>query len=189
MNVMHQYKFGLLTTTLLLLSACGSISKTTTADIPVTEAQPTVIDPQPQPQPAEVDIPVEIERVEEPVKTPEPPSPVVVAEPVKRSPAVVSLLASADKQHESGDYHSAQNTLQRAQRIAPRDPEVYYNLAETHMQLETYALAEQVALKGVSLVQGQNKQLKRFWNLIADIRLRAGNPTGAEQAHRNAEKY
>lgn len=111
------------------------------------------------------------------------------AKPFKRSPAVLALLKNASKQRQKGDYRSAQNTLQRAQRIAPRDPQVYYELARTHMELETYALAEQVALKGASLVQGQPAEQKKFWNLIAEIRLQSGNAKGAEQARQRANRY
>jgi predicted Zn-dependent protease len=84
---------------------------------------------------------------------------------------------------------SAQNNLQRAQRIAPRDPKVYYSLAQTHMSLEDYDLAEQVALKGVSLSSGNQVLLKRFWQLITEIRLRAGDVSGAEVAKLRAQKY
>ena len=73
--------------------------------------------------------------------------------------------------------------MQRAQRIDPSDPEVYYSLAFTHMELEDYDLAEQVALKGVSVAQGNNTELKRLWNLLAKIRLRAGDPAGSAGRH------
>ena len=103
--------------------------------------------------------------------------------------AVIALLDSALKQSRQGDLHSAQTSLQRAQRIAPRDPEVYYALANTHRDLHDYVLAEQVALKGVSIVQGQPVQLHRFWNLIADIRTESGNINGARKARQTANRY
>ena len=117
-----------------------------------------------------------------------PVSPSVIA-PSKQNTAVVALLNSAQQQKRDGDLRSAQTSLQRAQRIAPRDPEVYYALANTHRDLQDYALAEQVALKGVSIVQGQPTQLKRFWTLIADIRSDAGNFSGAEKAEAMANRY
>jgi len=112
-----------------------------------------------------------------------------VIEPSKQSAAVVTLLDSAQQYKQDGDLRSAQTSLQRAQRIAPRDPEVYYALANTHRDLEDYALAEQVALKGVSIVQGQPTQLQHFWTLIADIRSEAGNLSGAEKAKEMANRY
>lgn len=107
----------------------------------------------------------------------------------QQSPAVVALLSDAEQSRDAGDYRAAQGSLQRAQRIAPRDPEVYYSLAETHMQLEDFGLAEQVALKGVSVAQGNTSQLRRLWQLLAKIRLRAGDPEGSRQAELKAGQY
>lgn len=122
------------------------------------------------------------------------PEPQVSSEPApqpqpQQSSAVIALLDNADQSRAAGDYRSAQGSLQRAQRIAPRDPQVYYSLSQTHLELEDYDLAEQVALKGVSLVQGNSDQLRNFWNLIAKIRLRAGDADGARQAEIKANRY
>ena len=121
-------------------------------------------------------------------KTIVPVSPSVI-QPVQQNTAVIALLNSAKSNTQQGALRSAQITLQRAQRIAPNDPEVYYVLAQTHLELEDYALAEQVALKGVSLAQGQASQLRRFWTLIAEIRTAAGNTQGAKKARDTASKY
>lgn len=110
-------------------------------------------------------------------------------EQTQRSPAVIALLGSAKSAQQQGDFRSAQSALQRAQRIAPRDPEVYYELAIVHRDLEDYRLAEQVALKGVSIVQGQRDQLNRFWLLIADIRMQSGDILSAEKAEATAARY
>lgn len=84
---------------------------------------------------------------------------------------------------------AAQSRLQRAQRIAPSDPKVYYQLAKAHYELEDFRLAEQVALKGLSYVQGNNAEQKRFWLLLADIRLKAGDGDGAKAAREQAARY
>lgn len=107
----------------------------------------------------------------------------------KQNPAVIALLGTADAAQQEGDFESAQTALQRAQRIAPQDPDVYYRLAVTHRSLEDYRLAEQVALKGVSIVQGQSNQLRRFWLLIADIRMQSGDISAAEKADAMANRY
>lgn len=118
------------------------------------------------------------------------PSPAPASQPqAQQSPAVIALLSDAEQSRSAGDYRSAQGSLQRAQRIAPRDPEIYYSLALTHMELEDFDLAEQVALKGVSVAQGNREQLQRLWKLLAKIRLRAGDPEGARQAEAKAEQY
>lgn len=108
---------------------------------------------------------------------------------IPQNPAVIALLDQANSQAQQGDLQGAQTSLQRAQRIAPRDPQVYFSLAQTHLELEDYSLAEQVALKGVSLVQGRADELRRFWLLIAKIRNQAGNTAAAEQAQLTADKY
>ena len=59
----------------------------------------------------------------------------------------------------------------------------------THCNLEDYRLAEQVALKGISIVQGQTKELRRFWLLIADIRMQSGDIVAAEKAEHMASRY
>ena len=103
--------------------------------------------------------------------------------------AVLALLNTAQSAQQQGDYRSAQAALQRAQRISPRDQEVYYQLAQVHLDLQDHRLAEQVALKGVSLAQGQAPQLEKFWSLITDIRKAAGDTIGATQAAANALRY
>tara|TARA_R110001606_G_scaffold395213_2_gene567159 strand:+ start:55004 stop:55603 length:600 start_codon:yes stop_codon:yes gene_type:complete len=112
-----------------------------------------------------------------------------VIEPAQQNTAVIALLNEANNHSKQGDLRSAQTSLQRAQRIAPRDPQVYYALANTHLTLQDYGLAEQVALKGVSIVQGQPDQLNQFWNLIGFIREAAGNTSGAKQARDTASRY
>ena len=103
--------------------------------------------------------------------------------------AVTALLDSAKTALLQGDLKAAQTILQRVQRIAPRDPNVYYKLASTHLDLKDYKLAEHVALKGVSLAQGQDFQLRKLWLMIADIRLQSGDIIAAEKAEHTASRY
>ena len=103
--------------------------------------------------------------------------------------AVTALLDSGKTALLQGDLKAAQTILQRVQRIAPRDPNVYYKLASTHLDLKDYKLAEHVALKGVSLAQGQDFQLRKLWLMIADIRLQSGDIIAAEKAEHTASRY
>lgn len=109
--------------------------------------------------------------------------------PYVQKPAVTALLAQAEKAQIKGQHRQAQQQVQRAQRIAPNDPYVYYKLAQIHFDLESYALAEQVALKGVSVSKDQPHLLKKFWLLLADTRSAVGNVSGAKAAKRKADQF
>ncbi|WP_438970649.1 tetratricopeptide repeat protein [Methylophaga sp.] len=173
---------------LILVSAC-TVAPTYKPQPPVDDRSDRTEPPQPQQDDR-------YEPYDEPAQT----SPMPDAEPrpqsepaqqpqVQQNSAVIALLDNADQSRATGDYRAAQSSLQRAQRIAPRDPEVYYSLALTHMELEDYGLAEQVTLKGVSVAQGNRNQLKRLWNLIAKIRLRAGDASGSRDATAKSSRY
>lgn len=126
------------------------------------------------------------------------PSPVTPTAPVPspvESPAsvdnaaVVALLDTAKQETAQGDLRAAQTRLERAQRIAPREPEVYYQLADVKRQLGQFMDAEQVALRGVDVASGQNASLRRLWALISQIRTEAGDLAGADDARQQASRY
>ncbi len=128
------------------------------------------------------------EALEKPVQVQvQPPVEQVVSQP--QSPAVVALLETARQDSSSGNLRTAQNRLERALRIAPRDPEVYIQLADVQRRQGQFLQAEQVALKGVSVASGQSSPLRRLWTLIADIRQEAGNAAGAREARQKAAAY
>lgn len=112
---------------------------------------------------------------------------VAAPEPVaQRNPAVIALLDSAQQQQRSGAYSSAQSSLERAQRIAPRDPQVYFQLADLRRHQGQYLQAEQLALKGVAVAQGQTAVQRKLWSLIASIRQEGGDSRGARDAQKKA---
>ncbi|MEX1200303.1 MAG: hypothetical protein WEB02_05900 [Methylophaga sp.] len=112
-----------------------------------------------------------------------------VATPFRSKPAVIALLGSARAAQRDGDLQKAQTDLQRAQRIAPRDPNIYFELADIHYKMQEYPLAEQVALKGVSVAGQDRDLLRKFWLLISEIRYANGNSTGGQQAEQQADQY
>ncbi len=103
--------------------------------------------------------------------------------------AVVALLDSAQQETAQGDLRAAQTRLERAQRIAPREPEVYLQLADIKRQLGQFMDAEQVALRGVDVASGQSNQLRRLWALISQIRTEAGDLAGANDAREEAGRH
>ena len=171
-------------TLLLLLSACASTPPLSVPP-PIEARTPPPAVSIPMPDTAVISELPDYTEINKPIV---PVSPTTI-ETHHQSDAVIALLSSAEAAQQQGDFKSAQTTLQRAQRIAPRDPSVYYKLAVTHQNLEDYRLAEQVALKGVSIVQGQHSQLRKFWLLIANIRLQAGDVVAAERAEHTAGRY
>ncbi|WP_372597370.1 type IV pilus biogenesis/stability protein PilW [Amphritea sp.] len=110
--------------------------------------------------------------------------------PVSSSnPAVIALLQGAVEQQKQGEFSAAQSSLERAQRIAPRDPHVYMQLADLRRQQGQYLQAEQFALKGLTLARGQSALERKFWILIADIRSEGGDHSGAAAARDKARLY
>lgn len=107
----------------------------------------------------------------------------------KSNPAVLALLDNAMQQQNKGEYRTAQSSLERAQRIAPRDPQVYFQLADLRRQQGQYLQAEQLALKGLTLARGRSALERKFWILIADIRSEGGDHNGAADARAKAHSY
>ena len=106
-----------------------------------------------------------------------------------QNPAVIALLKNADQQKRSGSMQAAESSLERAQRIAPRDPEIYYQWADIRRLEGQWSQAEQLALKGTNMAIGDVVMLRRLWLLISDIRSSAGNSSGAKQAKSKAYSY
>jgi hypothetical protein len=85
--------------------------------------------------------------------------------------AVNALLAQADGARRAGNLEGAIAAAERALRIAPSDPAVYYELAVLRLRQGDRARAEQLARKGLSY-QPDVELRQRLEDLIA--RLRAG---------------
>jgi tetratricopeptide (TPR) repeat protein len=100
--------------------------------------------------------------------------------------AARGLIRNAESLLASGDAPAAVSQLERAQRIAPRSAEVYFELSEAYVALGQLGSAEQFTLKGLSL-SGSDSSLQRSgWLLLADIRRARGNVAGADQAKARA---
>lgn len=110
-------------------------------------------------------------------------------QPQPRNPAVLALLNTASQQKSQGRLKAAQASLERAQRIAPRDAEVYYQLADLRRRQKDFSQAEQMALRGLEVATQQPGMQRALWLLIAQTRESAGNANGAYQAKRKAAQY
>ena len=99
---------------------------------------------------------------------------------------VLALLTTAQQQQGGGDLNGAASSLERAQRIAPREPQVLYRLAEVRLAQGDAAQAEQFARRGLSYANGRPALQASLWNLIAQARERQGDAAGAAAAREQA---
>jgi len=100
---------------------------------------------------------------------------------------VLALLTSAQQQQGSGDLNGAASSLERAQRIAPREPQVLYQLAEVRLAQGDAAQSEQLARRALSYASGRATLQASLWELIAKARERQGDAAGAAQARQRAQ--
>lgn len=99
---------------------------------------------------------------------------------------VLALLTSARQQETSGDLGSASASLERALRIAPREPQVLYRLAQVRLEQGDAAQAEQLARRGLSYAAGRPTLQAGLWELVAQARERQGDAAGAAEARQRA---
>jgi hypothetical protein len=99
---------------------------------------------------------------------------------------VLALLTTAQQQQGGGDLNGAASSLERAQRIAPREPQVLYRLAEVRLAQGDAAQAEQFARRGLSYASGRPALQASLWDLIAQARESQGDSAGAAQAREQA---
>lgn len=106
---------------------------------------------------------------------------------MSRNRAVVSLLERAQRDSAAGNREAAGLALERAQRIEPRNPWLWHELAQLRLTQGQYAQAITLARKSTSFA-GQNRALKALnWKVIGDARVAQGDPMGAEQAYKQAD--
>ncbi|WP_097305106.1 tetratricopeptide repeat protein [Pseudomonas chlororaphis] len=100
---------------------------------------------------------------------------------------VLALLTTAQQQQASGDLNGASSSLERAQRVAPREPQVLYRLAQVRMAQGDAPQAEQFARRGLSFANGRPDLQASLWALIAQAREKQGDVAGAAQARQKAK--
>jgi len=101
---------------------------------------------------------------------------------------VVALLKQAEGQANAGELDAAAASLERAIRIDPRNPLLWYHLATIRLSQENPAQAEQLASKSNSLAPGNYVQQSRGWLLIAAARRQQNNVAGAASAEQRARE-
>lgn len=115
----------------------------------------------------------------------------IIPEPVPKpiqstNNAVVALLDRAKLDLGAGQREAAGASLERALRIEPRNPWLWYDLAQLRLAQGQYAQAVSLSHKSISFA-GRDKSLQALnWRLVGNARIAQGNPSGAEQAIKRA---
>ncbi|MDH4552418.1 hypothetical protein DMX11_20540 [Pseudomonas sp. LB-090624] len=99
---------------------------------------------------------------------------------------VLALLTTAQTQQGSGDFNGAASSLERAQRIAPREPQVLYRLAQVRLSQGDAPQAEQLARRALTYANGRPSLQAELWNTIAQAREKQGDSAGAALARQKA---
>ncbi|MFJ4352161.1 tetratricopeptide repeat protein [Pseudomonas sp. NPDC089428] len=99
---------------------------------------------------------------------------------------VLALLTTAQSQQGSGDYNGAASSLERAQRIAPREPQVLFRLAQVRLSQGDAPQAEQLARRALTYANGRPDLQAELWNTIALAREKQGDSAGAALARQKA---
>ena len=100
---------------------------------------------------------------------------------------VLALLTTAQQQQAGGDLNGASSSLERAQRVAPREPQVLYRLAQVRMAQGDAPQAEQFARRGLTMASGRPALQASLWELIAQAREKQGDSAGAALARQKAK--
>ena len=167
------------TVALLGIAVClpALISNQGCSSVPADRPPPVIEQGRPAPADARLPVPAGTEHELPPVQTPV---------PSEQSPAVVALLNTAEQQANAGNLESAAASLERAIRIDPRNPVLWYHLATVRLAQNEPDQAEQLAIKSNSLAGGSLLQQVRNWRLIARARRAGNNPVGAAAAEQHA---
>jgi len=99
---------------------------------------------------------------------------------------VLALLSNAREQQGNGNLSGAAASLERAQRIAPREPQVLYRLAEVRLKQGDAEQAEQIAQRALSYAGDRPPLQAALWDVIARSREQRGDLTGAAGARARA---
>lgn len=118
-----------------------------------------------------------------PGPSPDEPLPLAVSD----NAAVTTLVAQARTDFDAARYPSASAQLERALRIEPRNPWLWYELAQVRLRQGDYAQAEGLAARSNGYARDQRRLQQANWRLIAEARTRAGDNAGAAAARAKAE--
>ncbi|MEE9396893.1 MAG: tetratricopeptide repeat protein [Methylococcales bacterium] len=86
--------------------------------------------------------------------------------PLQSSPAVIALIEQSDYEWREGNVSQAVVVIERAIRIQPRNPVLWYRLASLRLQQGRYELAENMARKSSSLARSNKTLIQKNREII-----------------------
>lgn len=108
--------------------------------------------------------------------------------PAIQNPAVVALLAEAERQQAAGNYGLAASALERALRIAPHDAVLRIELGRLRLAQGDPFQAKELARMAVVYAGEQHDVQADAWDLIAAAERAIGNQVEATLASEEAER-
>ena len=104
------------------------------------------------------------------------------------NPAIIDLLNAANEHSAAGRQDEAAAALERALKIEPADPGLWHRLARIRFEQGKPDLAEALAAKSNSLAAGDENLQAQNWRLIAKVRRKLGDASGAADAAARAAR-
>lgn len=104
-----------------------------------------------------------------------------------RDPGVAALQDAARNDERAGRYREAAATLDNALKLSPDSPDLLQDRAEIAVRLRDFASAEKLAHQSWSLGPKLGPLCARNWQTIVEMRLQAGDLTGATAARKGVQ--
>lgn len=111
-----------------------------------------------------------------------------VTTPVSENPAVLTLVEQARAEAAENKLNSAIATIERAQRLEPRNPWLWQELARLYLAQGNNAQAESLAARSNTWAGSDWTLRATNWRLISAARAARGDTAGAQEAEARAAK-
>jgi len=107
----------------------------------------------------------------------------------KMTPTITSLLEHALSQYQQRELDGAGATVERALRITPRAPALWYFLSRIRYVQNNMEQAIQLALRSNSFTKGHSYLMTLNWKTVAAAKRQQGDHAGEQQALGRAQFY
>ena len=137
----------------------------------------------PAPRDAGTQAPDDAERAGTDAPAPEPDTRESEREREPTPSAALNLAQQAESARQAGDTARAEQRLERALRIAPRDAGLWHQMAALRLEQQHYEQAERLAGRSLQMAGGRDRELAlKNWRLILRAREAQGDAAGAAEA-------